>query len=153
MTRGRLVAWVVSLGLVASAACSNETGSNKPLGTGDTLIVDVDASDLPDQPEASPDDVFAQDDVQTAYDEGDAYAVLTICAPPDGGSDDGGKGAKADDAGAAYEGGAPAAACQPLPAACTSDPTCDCLFKALGSMIPCDYPHCGVQNGFNIYCP
>ena len=151
MARGRLVAWVVSSMLVAVAACSNETGSNKPLGNGDLLIVDVDATDLPDQPDASPDDVFAQDDVQTAYEEGDAYAVLTICAPPDGGSGAGGK-AKAGDA-AAYEGGAPAAACQPLPAACTSDPTCDCLFKALASMIPCDYPHCGVQDGFNIYCP
>ena len=149
MARGRLVAWVVSLALVAAAACSNETGSNKPLGSGDNLIVDVDATALPEQPDASPDDVFAQDDVQTAYNEGDAYAVLTICPPPDGG-DDGGA-TKGDDA-AAYEGGA-AAACQPLPAACASDPTCDCLFKALASMIPCDYPHCGVQNGFNIYCP
>jgi hypothetical protein len=161
MARGRLVAWVVSWGLVAAAACSNETGSNKPLGSGDHLIVDVDSSDLPTQPDnPTPDDAFAPDDAQTAYNATDAYAVLTICAPPDGGKGKGGADAAAsdaaaapDDAATAYADGGTAAACQPIPAACTATPTCDCLFKALASQIPCAYPHCGVQDGFNIYCP
>lgn len=130
-----------------AGACTNPELS-APFGKGDHLIVDVEASTLPPQPDAyvPPDSTFAEVDGSTLYGPGyDASALLVVCSPPDG-------SASADDAGA---GGDAASACQPLPAACASQPNCECLLglAAIATQLPCTYPHCSVGMGFNLYCP
>lgn len=152
MARGRLVVFLVS-GAIGGAACSSATTS-KPLGTGDRVFVDVEASTLPPQPDADldPDGIFAPVDSSAIYGKryGDAYAALTVCARADGGQ------SAADGAtGSAYpaDGGA-ATGCVPFPASCATEPDCACLFRALAAQIPCAYPSCGVaKNGFDVYCP
>jgi hypothetical protein len=154
MARVRLVALLVS-GAIGGAACSSAT--SKPLGMGDRVFVDVEASTLPPQPDANfdPDGIFAPVDSSGIYGRGygDAAAELIVCARPDGGpsATDGGSGS------AAYPAdGSAATACVPFPASCASgvEPDCECLFGALAAQIPCPYPHCGVmKNGFSIYCP
>jgi hypothetical protein len=160
-----------------AAACSTAVTS-APLGKGDTLYVDVEASTLPPQPTddgPSDDSPFARVDGSgiygTSYDA--SYPVLTVCEPPDGSTSekaDSGKDASAGsnsegaDAsagsgdGGKYEAGAYVAgdggpACTPLPAACASQPDCECLLGALASTLPCSYPHCSIDKGFQIYCP
>jgi hypothetical protein len=155
MAWGRLIVFLVS-GAIGAAACSSATTS-KPLGTGDHVFVDVEASTLPPQPDADldPDGTFARVDGSGIYGRryGDAYAELTICAPADGGASavDGAAGSTAHPA----DGGA-ATGCVPFPASCRSatPPDCVCLFGAFASQIPCAYPSCAVdKGGFSIYCP
>ena len=155
MARGRLVVFLVS-GALGGAACSSAT-TGKPLGTGDRVFVDVEASTLPPQPDADldPDGIFAPVDSSAVYGTqyGDAYAELTICPRSDGGplAADGATGSS----GYRADGGA-AAGCVPFPASCASatEPDCVCLFSAFAAQIPCAYPSCGAaKNGFDIYCP
>jgi hypothetical protein len=155
MACGRIIAFLVS-GAMGGAACSSAT-TGKPLGTGDHVFVDVEASTLPPQPDADldPHGTFARVDSSAIYGTryGDAYAALTICARPDGGSS-AADGATASPAYSA-EGGA-ATGCVPFPASCASaaEPVCTCLFGAFAAQIPCSYPSCGVtKDGFSIYCP
>ncbi|HEX3769302.1 MAG TPA: hypothetical protein VHV30_00490 [Polyangiaceae bacterium] len=157
----------------AVAACSSGE-SNAPLGNGDTLHVDVDASTLPPQGDADPDpDVFAPVDGSSIFGKGDydaaSLAVLAICLPPDASASagDGGRRGKdasaasgAEDAGVmAEDGGAGAdAGCVPFPSTC--DPgeqpsPCTCLLGAFTD-VPCTYPSCAVNlamNGYTLYCP
>ena len=121
---------------------------------GDHLIVDVEASTLPPQPDAyvPPDSTFAEVDGSTLYGPGyDASALLVVCSPPDG-------SASADDAGA---GGDAASACQPLPAACAGQQP-PCASASSGSRVHHDaappaatsIPTASVGNGFNLFpCP
>jgi hypothetical protein len=172
MGRGRIVVLLGVAAICGVAACSNETGNAPPLGHGDTVFLDVEASTLPPQPSSDanldPDGIFDKVDGSNIYGERyDAYAQLTVCSPPDGSdaaaSDGGardagsaGKGAgEPDGAALAYpaDGGA-ASGCVPFPATCASEPDCQCLFAAFKAQIPCPYPSCGVQkHGFSIYCP
>jgi hypothetical protein len=151
MARGRLI---VLLAVCGAVACGSQ--STAPLGKGDTVYVDVEASTLPDQPDAYlADSPFAPVDGSGIYGANydDAAApVLSVCAPPDGsaGSASDGSASGAPDGAAS---GA-AAACTAFPAACMSQPDCVCLFKAFAAQIPCPYPSCGVlKDGFDIYCP
>ena len=167
MTRGRLIVVLVLGALAGVAACSNEVTSTAPIGHGDHLIVDVEASTYPPAPtDAAPDPVFARVDGSSIYGTRyDAYAALTVCAPPDGGmSQDDGGASPAEDAGPAAPYDAAAASypadgasgngCVPFPAACEGTPGCECLFGAFAAEIPCPYPSCGVmKDGFSIYCP
>jgi hypothetical protein len=163
MGRGRLIVFLVAGALCGAAACSSGT-PNKPLGSGDRLIEDVEASTLPPPPstdaDLDPDGVFARVDGSQNYGTRyDAYAALTVCAPADGGESDGESDARpapaATDGSAAYPAdGAGATGCIPIPASCVSTPDCVCLLGALAAQIPCAYPSCGVmKTGFSVYCP
>jgi hypothetical protein len=160
MAWGRLVALVAVGALGCVAACSSTSGSpgGKVVDPPDHLYVDVDASTLPDQPDGDlgPDSPFAPVDGSAAYgDSYDAYAVLTVCPPSDGGVDGGVDGAGRDGAAYSADGGAAAQGCQPLPAGCVSTPNCDCLLRVLAAETPCAYAHCsvGMDKGFSLYCP
>jgi hypothetical protein len=164
MARGRLIVLLAGLAVCGAVACGSQ--SNAPLGKGDTVYVDVEASTLPDQPDAYiADSPFAPVDGSDIYGSnyGDASTpVLSVCSPPDGsagGAADGATSTAADaSASAAADGAAAAAgsagACTAFPAACMSQPDCVCLFGAFKAQIPCPYPSCGVlKDGFDIYCP
>ena len=173
MKWGRLIVPLVWGAFCGVAACSSgATSSAPPQGHGDHLIVDVEASTLPQQPnDAMPDPTFAAVDGSAMYGEGAGYVVLTVCGPSDGGPSDG-AAPSADDAAAspgddaaaspapvdgavaAYSADGASGACVPFPAACESTPDCVCLFAAFKSEIPCPYPSCGVmKHGFSINCP
>jgi hypothetical protein len=166
MMRGRLVVSFALAALAGAAACSNSVTSTAPIGHGDHLIVDVEASTYPPQPTGPTDDydgAFSRVDGSSIYGTRyDAYAALTVCGPSDGGmsQDDGGASpdddAMPDDAAAASypADGASDNGCVPFPAACASTPDCECLFGAFKAQIPCPYPSCGImKHGFSIYCP
>ncbi len=147
MLRGRFVVLLGMGAMCVAAACTNPE-SSAPFGKGDHLIVDVEASTLPPQPDVylPPDSTFAEVEGSSLYGPGyDASAVLVVCDPPDG-------SATADDA--AGDGGA-VSACQPFPAGCASQPTCECLLglASIATQLPCSYPHCSVGTVFSLYCP
>lgn len=157
MPRARLVAsFVVAAICAVAAACSGI--SSTPIATKDNVIHDVDATELPPQPDGAlpPDSPFAPLDSSSAFgSEYDAYAVLTVCSANPVTDAAAGKTTKASDAAYSAGGGTP---CQPLPAACQNEPDCNCLFTALAAQIPCSYPHCsvgGTEGGgdFELYCP
>src|ERR1700691_5095956 len=50
MARGRLIVLLAGLAVCGAVACGSQ--STAPLGKGDTVYVDVEASTLPDQPDA-----------------------------------------------------------------------------------------------------
>jgi hypothetical protein len=144
MMRGRIAVLLGTAAMGVAGACTNPE-SSAPFGKGDHLIVDVEASTLPPQPDVyvAPDSTFAEVDGSSLYGPGyDASPVLVVCAPPDG-------SASADDAGG--EGGA-ANSCQPFPASCASQPDCICLLGAFAAQLSC-VPHCSVGQGFSLYCP
>ncbi len=162
MARARLLVLLAAGAMAGVGACNGETTDPPPLGKGDHLIVDVDASDLPPQPDAyvPPDSPFAEVDGSDmygpGYDASAANAVLIVCEPPDGSAsgDEGGGDLSADGAADSSSGkGAAAASCEPFPAACASQPDCECLFPIFGPKLPCPYPNCGVGKGFNFHCP
>jgi hypothetical protein len=161
----------------ALAACS--TGeSNAPLGNGDTLHVDVDASNLPPQgnptdADLDPDGIFDPADGSSIFGNGNydaaSLAVLSVCLPPDASASSGDGGKRGKDASAASgsedgglagvdEDGGADAGCVPFPSTC--DPTkqpspCNCLLGAFTD-VPCTYPSCAVNlamNGYTLYCP
>jgi hypothetical protein len=173
-------------GAIASAAaaagslgaCSSGE-SNAPLGKGDTLIVDVEASAAPpnqgtgaSDADLDPDGIFDPLDSSSIYGKGSydaaAYAVLSICLPPDGGAStasDGGKAAK--DAGAAPT-ATPSndagylvgdAGCVAYPSSCvglSKTDACTCLLGAFSAQVACTYADCAVNldmSGFTMYCP
>ena len=163
MRRGRLVVLLLVGAVCGAAACSNAT-SSPPLGHGDTVIVDVEASTLPPQTSSDadqdPDGIFDRVDSSAIYGNGygDAsYPVLTVCDPPDGSADSDGSEPAADATAASVyaDGGAAASSCLPFPAACAStDPICQCLQGVFKAHAPCQYTSCAVQkHGFAIYCP
>jgi hypothetical protein len=166
MARGRLVVLLASvMGVIGgAAACNSNIESNAPAGKGDTVFVDVDASMLPPSPSedaAIADSPFARVDGSGIYGSNyDAYAVLSICEPPDagaepdgGGSNDGSEPAADGAVSASSPADGAASGCVPFPAECASEPDCICLFRAFAAQIPCSYPSCGVKKGFTINCP
>ncbi len=151
-----------------AAACSSSVTSSAPIGHGDHLIVDVEASTLPPQPkDATPDPTFAGVDGSSIYGSvSGSYVVLSICKPSDGGdSAEGAAPAPADDAAsspsdAAVLYGADAASvsgCMPFPAACADppagEPDCQCLLITLASQIPCVASCAVTKQGYSVYCP
>ncbi len=98
---------LLAIGAVCmAAACS--TTSSAPLGKGDTLYVDVEASTLlpKQQPDDASDDssVFARVDGSDIYGAAyDAYAALTVCEPPDGSTSEKADSGKKGDAGRRLE--------------------------------------------------
>jgi hypothetical protein len=155
------------------AACSQASSPAK--NPGDDIYVDVEASTMLPQPDAADYDDGFFNGTDGAYGATSGDIVLTICPPPDGSVSDGSAGAGADsaapkasasdasavaysDAGwssGAYGTTGSAGPCQAMPAACASQPTCDCFLTALKSTLPCTYPHCddAMGAGFPIYCP
>jgi hypothetical protein len=148
MLWGRFVVLLAVGAMGVAAACTNPE-SSAPFGKGDHLYVDVEASTLPPQPDVylPPDSTFAEVEGSTLnYGPGyDAAVVFAVCDPPDG-------SASAGEAGA--EGGS-AGACEPFPAACASQPTCECLLglASIATQLPCSYPHCSAGSVFSLYCP
>lgn len=138
-------------------------GATKPLGSGDDLVVDVDATVAPSVPQyvasGAADSPFGALDGPYGVNASDAYAPIaacTRCACPSGSyCMAGGSGQTAISCGNA-EGGSggdvPGVGCEPLPAACTNEPDCVCLLKSVASMLSC-VPVCVEVSGFAVYCP
>jgi hypothetical protein len=149
MPRGRPVA-LLAASIVCGLAVACSSLSSAPIATKDRVIHDVDATDLPPQPDADlpPDSPFAPVESSTTLGtEYDAYAVLTICAPKSAAD------AAPQQAGATSSDAGATGACEPMPSACENEPDCLCLFHALAAEIPCEYPHCSMDDGFKLYCP
>jgi hypothetical protein len=172
--RGRWLSVLAGGALALAAACSQ--ASSPAHNPGDDVIMDVEASTLPAQPDAADyDDGFfngIDGPYGSAYGTGGA-SVLTICPPPDAGAS--GDGAATDAAAAssaasqssssthgdasgstgAYGSGASGGPCTPIPAACASQPDCTCFLTYFKPSLSCTYPHCddGMSAGFSIYCP
>jgi hypothetical protein len=158
---------VLAAGAVAlAAACSQASSPAK--NPGDDVYPEEASVMLPQPDAADYDDGFFNG-IDGPYGQGygmaDVYAILTICPPPDGSAGDAGDAATPADAasvtyadasgsGGAYGSGS-SGSCQPIPAACASQPNCTCFLTALGGTLPCTYPHCddGMSAGFSIYCP
>jgi hypothetical protein len=139
-------------------ACNEDP--SKPLGSGNVVIVDVDATDQPPTPPADdgPDDSpFAP--VDSPYGTiADGFAPYAVCATCACSSSTycfaGGRGYDAFSgtcASAPASGGHPAIGCMPIPSACANEPSCPCILGALSPVLPC-YSVCSEQ-GLVVYCP
>lgn len=152
-----------ALGVLCTIAACTGT-STKPLGSGDDLTVDVDATPaLPDprDEEAStldspygfldgPYGVYGYDAVapvgaceQCACPSGTycmgAGSGVTVSPSTCGPSPDGGGGAVMG------------VGCVPMPASCANEPDCTCLLTSLVGQLSCD-PECVEVAGFAVYC-
>jgi hypothetical protein len=152
-----MAAWFLAVLLAGVlVSCSD---SPPPLGRGNHLVLDVDATmppmQTPSNDEASTDSAYSP--VGTKYAIPDGYAPAAICQQCAcsgatycfggatghtvfSGSCDGGGGAGLE------------IGCQPLPAACANEPDCVCLIRELSPKMPC-YPVCGEGNALIVYCP
>jgi hypothetical protein len=152
-----IFAWLATIG-----GCTGT--SNKPLGVGDDLIVDVDATPAPPDPrdidEASAaDSPFGFLDGPYGILASDAYAPLGACeqcACPSGSYCLGaGTGLNVSSAacGPPVDGGSAAVGvgCVQLPAGCANEPDCPCILNALAGQLSC-YPVCVEVEGFSVYC-
>jgi hypothetical protein len=138
--------------------------ATKPLGMGDDLIVDVDATAAPPDPRANEeasaaDSPFGLVDGPYGVLGGDAYAPLAACeqcACPSGsycvGGGTGVTVSSATCAQSADGGGAVGVGCAQLPAACTNEPDCPCVLQALRGQVSCQLV-CVETAGFAVYCP
>jgi hypothetical protein len=143
------------LGGLVVPGCSD---SPAPLGKGNHLVYDLDATMAPAQnayEDSSTDSPYSP--VGSEYTIPNGYAPAAICQ-------------RCACSGASYcfggatghttfsgdcDGGAGAGleiGCQPLPPACANEPDCVCLIRELSQKMPC-YPVCGEGNGFVVYCP
>ena len=132
-----------------AGACTNGE-SSAPLGKGDHLIVDVEASTLPPQPDAyvPPDSTFAEVDGSTAL-----RARIRRVGPARSFA-----ARRTGPRAQTTRGPAGGAAAERLPAApggLRQPADCECLLglAAIATQLPCTYPHCSVGMGFNLYCP
>jgi hypothetical protein len=174
MRAAQIAAFAVVAGIGAAIACSDAA---KPLGTGDKFVNETDGEDTYVPPQPTP----PSGDGGTTYEGGeDGYApALNTCAScscdpaknycfsggvlrevkpfpgssgfgePDGAATSGPPAApcKILDAGTLGNG------CIPLPAACKTTPTCDCVLAALQSYYSC-YLVCTPTPGYlEVYCP
>lgn len=145
---------------VAMFGC--DFGPAKPLGSGDDLVVDVDASVGPSIPQydaaAVPDSPFGALDGQYGVLASDAYdpvAACDECACPSGTYCLGTGGAASTSSVPCgnTDGGPPVGvACEPLPGGCTNEPDCVCLLTAAASELSC-VPVCAGTMTFTLYCP
>lgn len=156
-----LVALAASFGV--AIAC---TETQKPLGSGDDVISDLDGSSQGPPPEAGGDDASDDNSVFAPVDSGypaapDGYAPLSVCGQcgcPSGTFCFGGgtgyttfDGDCHADAGPMSQSNA-SIGCFPIPAACAdSDAACDCLIQTVSPFMTC-YPDC-VNNTNVVYCP
>jgi hypothetical protein len=144
--------------LLAGEALLGCSDSSAPLGRGNHLVSDVDATAA--RMQAPPQDTAIDSSyspVGTQYAIPDGYAPAAICQQCAcsgatycfggatghtvfSGSCDGGTGTGL------------AIGCQPVPAACANEPDCACLIRELSPTMPC-YPVCGQGNGLIVYCP
>lgn len=138
----------------AVAACDADDSTGAPAGSGDHVTVDNDATVQPQQPkfDGGPDSIFASVDggAYAAPDAYDPYGACKSCKCPAGDYCFGGGGSYTT-----LSTCTPTSfgvGCQPIPAACGADASCDCLLTAIGSMGLQCYPVC-VQNSLTVYCP
>jgi hypothetical protein len=171
----RIATFVVVAAIGAAIACSD---SAKPLGSGDKVINDTMGQDA-SQPQPPPPPADAGD-VMTYYDSSDGYApALSTCGgcscdPSKNYCMSGGvlkaiqpfpNSAGFGESDGAAEAGPPPAPCKvldagalgngciPLPTACKTTPTCDCLLAALQPYYKC-YLVCTPTPGYlEVYCP
>ena len=150
--------------LDAALACSSSTpGGGQPIGMGDHLYVDVDATSAP-PPQGTGDDAAADSPFAPFADDSGigSYSValvMTVCGPPEAGAPKDGS-AEPDATGAAGDGGASGSGgayggdggCEAFPAACAQQPDCDCLLNALVAEIPCGPASCSLKGNFSIFC-
>jgi hypothetical protein len=142
------------------AACSGETAPS-PGGSGDRVVVDVDASAGPPsehEEDAGADSPFARADALYAAPP-DSYAPFNVCNQCSCGAGTycfgGGTGHEEFSGSCNHTTAAPGTldvGCLPLPAACAAKPTCVCLIGALAPLVGC-YPECTDVNGLIAYCP
>jgi hypothetical protein len=140
--------------LTSVAAACNSDDSNAPLGSGDKVIVDVDATMQPQPPAGGggADSPFARVDsgYPGAPDGYNPVGVCKTCACPKTDYCFGGGTGFTTFSGSCTPSGF-GIGCQPLPAACGADASCDCLLQATAADVPC-YPVC-VQITLTLYCP
>jgi hypothetical protein len=132
-------------------ACSDSSAPKNPK---DTLIVDVDATTTPPQP--MPDLDATDSPYGTVEDGNGAYGyspvgVCNKCACEAGTYCFGGGTGYTTFSGTCTGASGLAVGCQPLPAACASAPTCDCIFDSLKSELSC-YPQCEQGKALTVYC-
>jgi hypothetical protein len=148
------------LASVASSAVYACGGSGEPVGKGDDLIVDVEASTTREEAAAgavgygyAPDGAsLSMSDAQYGRLD-DAYAVPAVCATQctcAAGSFcyGGGRNAPAF-SGTCDQTSGTAVGCNPVPSGCTD---CQCLLAALAGKLPC-VATCVPANGMTVYCP
>jgi hypothetical protein len=154
--------------VIALAGCSDSSG---PLGSGNRVSMDVDASSQGNQSSPpsgdadapSADSPFAPLDGQGQYGAlVDGYAPLAVCAQCAcaagtycyGGSSQTSFSGVCDQT-AATGGNSPlAVGCNSLPPGCANEPDCVCVLAALAPMVSC-YLVCAETpaGGFSVYCP
>ena len=165
MRRARAIAMVVLAGSFGVAIACNDT--QPPIGHGDDIVSDVDASDegTPQQQgddEAGGDSPFAP--VDSGYPKApDGYAPFawcTQCGCPNGTFCFGGGSGYASfdgdchaDAGAFPASGSPIPiGCYPYPGGCANEPSCECLIQAVAPFVSSCYPVCSITTDI-VYCP
>jgi hypothetical protein len=149
--------------LSAIAACTGT--STKPLGAGDDLIVDVDATPAP--PDPREEDASATADSPYGFLDGpygalayDAVAPLAACeqcaCPAGSYCFGGGTGltVSSSTCSPSPDGGGAAlgVGCVQLPAGCANEPDCTCLLESLVGKLSCA-PVCVEVSGLAVYCP
>lgn len=139
--------------LACAAAACNSDDSSTPTGSGNDFT-GTDATTQPQQPQfdGNPDSPFApvEGGVYGTPDGYDPYGICVKCNCPATDYCFGGGGSYTSFSGNCNPTGF-GIGCQPLPAACAGNATCDCLLDATASQVPC-YPVC-VQNNRALYCP
>jgi hypothetical protein len=147
----------------AFTACGESSPPGGTLAPGDHLHVDVEASDLPAQPDAGQpaDSPFLSVDGPYHFGPGaDAYAyaplgVCSKCACEAGTYCFGGGTGHTTFSGTCNHTGSSGGldvGCEPLPAACASKPDCNCLIQTVGASITC-YSECTGTKSLTLYCP
>ena len=142
-------------GALASVAAACGNPSPPPIGQGDKVFVDVDATNQglqPGQPVGDGGGFDAPVSEGGYYGAPDGYAPYATCqscaCPATGYCFGGGTGYTS------FSGDCNPAAfgigCQALPPECP-DASCECLIGVVGKQLPC-YPVC-VQNTRTLYCP
>jgi hypothetical protein len=165
MRRAHLVALALSAAMVAVVVACSE--SQAPLGNGDDVISDVDASDAqaPSQSEDAAEDYDAAtfapvDGEYTAAPDGYApYTLCQKCGCPAGSFCFGGGTGYTSFNGDCHADGGPLAdaglslGCFPIPASCKDvDAACDCLIQAVSAYVTGCYADCTVAPNV-VSCP
>ena len=155
MGRFWLLAGLLGGALGASAAaCSDD--SNAPTGKGDTVTY----TDATMQPQQSMTDASEDYSFFAMVDSGypgapDGYSPYALCqkcgCPKTEYCFGGGTGYTSFNGICDGGGDAFALGCQPIPAACVADASCECLIESVSNNVPC-FPVC-VQNSLTVYCP
>jgi hypothetical protein len=145
--------------LVWTAACDDDS---RPLVKGVDEVIDATSAaaplPAPEYPDASSDDAaFGVYDDGAAYNS-KVYAYSPLAACQQCGCEagtfcfGGGTGHTTFSGTCAAPGGALDIGCQALPPSCAAQPTCDCVFDALRSQVPC-YLVCSGTTDLTVYCP